>query len=343
MYEKELKAFEDYLTKEERKRKETVKSYVLNTKLFLEQINKQPKNINKTDIDKWKKHCSKYHNNSLTPKYASIKKFINYLVDKEILDDSMESIVRRRLRAPKQQYDEEDISRLVMTPEEYKQVFDQAKKRNPMHYAMFKTMFWGTLRRCEVIGLKISDIDFKNKKLRIREEIAKGGKRATINLAQECLDILEHYIQNTRDKPKKEKYKDILFLRNGWPLSKTKMWEIHRLYSEKLGFYITSHNWRHTGITEYAKVEKDPKIVQKQARHDDINITMRYINYTSETYEKSYHEKFAKQIQEKPEPKPIKAEPQDNYIAQVPEQITVEVEDYKKFLEWKRQQDMMYG
>lgn len=86
------------------------------------------------------------------------------------------------------------------------------------------------------------------------------------------------------------------------------MWEIHKIYREKLGFYITSHMWRHTGITEYANVEKDVKIVQKQVRHDDVNTTMRYINYSRGVYEKSYkkfEEVFTKNKKEtKPEPNP---------------------------------------
>ena len=74
--------------------------------------------------------------------------------------------------------------------------------------------------------------------------------------------MIKNKKNGTRDKTKKEKHKTIIFLRNGYLLSKTKMWKIHRIYSEKLGFYITCQNWRQTGITEYAKVEKDPKIVQ---------------------------------------------------------------------------------
>jgi hypothetical protein len=87
--------------------------------------------------------------------------------------------------------------------------------------------------------------------------------------------------------------------------------------------------------------------IRKQARHDDINITRRYINYSSEVYEKSYHETFAKEIQQdKPQPEkkpePKKPKPQDTYIAQPQQEISISQEEYKKFLEWKKQQDLMY-
>jgi integrase/recombinase XerC len=313
----QLKAFEKYL-RSERKRQETINSYLRRARQFLVLINKDPCEITKADILSWKDFCTKYNSNSLTPMYSAIKKYITYLADKEIIDDSLEIIARRKLRAPKQQYDEDNIERLVLKPEDYKRVFQLSKKKNYMHYALFKTMFWSQARRCEVIGLKISDIDFPNKKVTFSEETAKGGKKATVNLAQECLDILREYIENIRDKPRKDSYQEILFLRNGYPISRTKIWEIHNEYRAQLDIELHTHMWRHTGITEYAKVEKDVKKVQRQARHDDVNITMRYINYAQGDYDKSYHEKFARQKPQEPtpsKPESPKPKPENTYIA----------------------------
>lgn len=300
-----LKGFSKYL-REERKRPNTIESYLRRVGMFLKVINKEPDKITKEDIQKWKEYCTGYHNNSLTPMYGAVKKYITYLADNEVVADALESVARRRLKAPKLKHDEDNIDKLVLKPEKFKQIFTLSKQSNFMHYALFKTMFWSQARRCEILGLKISDIDFDNRKITFREEIAKGGKRATVNIAQECLDILREYIDKVRDNPKNEDCSDILFLHNGKPLTRNRIWDIHNVYGEKLGFHITIHQWRHTGITEYAKVEKDLKLVQKQARHDDVNITMRYINYAKGTYDKSYHEKFAKS---KPELKPESDKP----------------------------------
>jgi len=340
--EKLIGEFKSYL-KKERKRPETIKTYILIVKQFLKVINTQPERINKNDFEKWKDYCINqgWHDNSLTPKYASVKKFITFLVDQETLDEGIEGIAHRRLKAPKMQFDEDDITHLVLQPEQFNKVFELAEQRNPMHYAMFKIMFYCQLRRCEVIGLKISDIKPEIRKLKIRGEIAKGGKRATINISKECLDILDNYInKNLRDNPRYPEDKDILFLREGVPISKTKMWEMHRFYSQKLGFKITPHMWRHTGITEYAKKEKDLEMVRKQARHDNINITKRYINYGKQVYEESYHRVFSNNQEDK---KPQPQQPQDTYIANPQEkQKTISEDEYKKYLEWKKQQDSMY-
>lgn len=94
--------------------------------------------------------------------------------------------------------------------------------------------------------------------------------------------------------------------------------EIHKEYKTLSGTNIHSHMWRHSGITEYAKYEKDIKKVQTQARHDDPITTIRYINYATKEYEDSYH-KFAEQHTKKPQtsipiepPKPTISETQQS-------------------------------
>jgi integrase len=299
MIDENIKAFRIHLTND-RKRPETTKAYVLIAKRFLTLINKDPKDINKDDLEKWKTYCQRYGDNSLTPKYGAIKKYISFLIDQEILPEEFYGVVLRRLKAPKLQVNETNLDELVLTPEQQEQIYNIAKQTNYMHYAMFKTAFYGMLRRCEFIGLNIDDIQWENKKLKLRAEITKGGKPATINLSQDCLDILNDYIVKYRDNPRKG-HEKALFLREGRRLSRTMTHEIHKEYKKRTGINIHTHMWRHSGITEYAKYEKDVKKIQTQARHDDPVTTMRYINYANKDYEDSYH-KFAEQHMKKPQP-----------------------------------------
>jgi len=183
------------------------------------------------------------------------------------------------------------------------------------------------LRNTETRLLEISDFNWKNKKLKIRGEIAKRGKPTTINLSQECLDILQEYIKKYREKPWYPEDTDILFLRDGVRLSRTKMHELHKEYETLLGFRVKPHKWRHTGITEYARVEKDVKIVQRQARHSITDTTLRYINYATEEYENSYAN-FERKItqrdkpQPKPKPQPDIQPPQQTQPSNLKEQLT---------------------
>jgi integrase len=309
--ENHIKAFEDYLRQKQRKRSETIKTYLWTIRTFLTVINKQPKSITKDDLDKWTKYCSKYQNNSLTPKYGAVKKYIDFLIDEDILPEEFYGVALRRLKAPKLQFDESNLDSLVLKPQQHELIFETAKKRNFMHYAIFKTAFWCMLRRCEARGLNLSDIK-DIKKLQLRADITKGGKPATINISGECLDILREYIDKHRGIPK-QGHEEAIFLYEGQRLSNTKLWEIIKEYRVITGFNdFHFHQWRHTGITEYARVEKDVKKVQTQARHDDPKTTMRYINYASQEYEQSYSnfEKSLTKRQQHPETEIPERKPQ---------------------------------
>ncbi len=313
-YLSNLKGFQDHL-KQNRKRPETVSSYVNTTKTFLNLICKEPKNINKQDLIKWKDYCQKFHNNTLTPKYGAVKQYINFLIDKNLLKEEFYGIVLRTLKAPKLTRDKTNIAKLVLSPDQLQRLFDIAKKTNYMHYAIFKLAEWSALRRCEVLGLNISDIKWNIQSIDLRPEITKGGKPKLQWTSKEALDILKEYIEKFRITPS-ENCKDALFIYDSRRLSRTKLWEMVLQYRElaKLpGLHF--HQIRHTGITEYARYEKDIEKVKDFARHDDINTTQLYINYARGEYEgslKSYEESRTN----KPEPTPLKKPEEPEVIKQ---------------------------
>jgi len=136
-----LKSFWDYLENQS-KRETTRQIYVQNTRTFLRLIDKEPRKINKQDIEKWLQYCSDRNvvPSSKIPMYGSVKKFIEYLVDKEVLDERLWAISKRKLKDPKVFHDD-NLDEQVFTKPQYEQLFKESKERNPMHYAMFKLMF----------------------------------------------------------------------------------------------------------------------------------------------------------------------------------------------------------
>lgn len=302
-----LKEFETYL-KHDRKRAETVKTYVNTAKAFLDLISKEPKHINKDDLIKWKGYCQKFGDNSLTPRYGAVKKLIEYFEDANIINEGFYGVALRTLKAPKIQVDENNLDILVLKDDELQNLFEVSKKNNYRDYAIFKTAFWCMLRRIEILGLNYSDVDFKNKKLHLRAEITKGGKPDTINISQVCLDIIKEYWEKYRPKPNAEN-QDTLFIYEDRRISRNKLWEMVKIYKAMCNLpEFHFHMMRHSGITAYAKVEKDVKIVQKQARHSDAETTLRYINYTNKEHETAYNN-FEKMITGNPvEKKPLDPE-----------------------------------
>jgi hypothetical protein len=140
----------------------------------------------------------------------------------------------------------------------------------------------------------------------------------------------------TRVKKPLDKYKDILFLNFGYPLSKNKLFDINKEYKLRCNLPIdfTLHGWRHTGITHITKKQLKKKgnnkpltlkILQAQTGHKDVNVLEeRYINICSEEIKEFYDDiweennnKDKEEVEpEKDKPTPKKpTKPQDNYIA----------------------------
>lgn len=320
-YEKELKTFLDYLIRK-RLRESTIETYKNVVSKFLELIKKNPENITKSDIDKYEGSCVKYQNNSLANRYSAVNKYLHFLIDKEILEEKAKKWI---LKPPKKKA----VIKHPMTTKQVEKLFE-VSKRNPRDRAIFMTLYYGMLRRSELIALNIDNVDFKKKTVDVLD--AKGGVDATINLTQRCIDAISEYKKNYREKPR-EGHDGALFLNDGRRLSRTKLHELHKEYKVRAGlpdkFRFYPHLWRTTGITHYAQTEKDPKTLQSQTRHRDINVLYdRYVKKTDQELRKSYDKAFEsipndsiesianKKIDEPEVPKTKKKDDStDNYIA----------------------------
>lgn len=86
----------------------------------------------------------------------------------------------------------------ILSREELKQLFSGCL--NYKHKVMFRLMYSSGLRRSELVNLKITDIDTKDGKMRIRINNSKGGKDRYTVLSHTILEELRVYF--TMCKPK---------------------------------------------------------------------------------------------------------------------------------------------
>ena len=304
MYEDEVENFRKYLASE-RLREKSITSYLRSLRKFIELIKKNPRKLDKDDIKTWKTYCLKYHNNSLTPKYCAINKYLEYLYDEELIDKS--TMDKLKLIPPQWK----QSIKQPLTRKEIKSLLEIAKKRSFRDYTIFSISYSAMLRRSELLDIKIDHVDTEKNQIKILD--GKGGKDAIVQISQECSDALRTYIDNYREKPKKG-HEQYLFLNNGKRLYKNK---IHAIYSEyklimrwdKKDFY--PHIMRHTGITHYAEVEKDIAILQKQTRHKDIDTLIKtYVHKTEDELKQAYNKAFNNYDQETPKkPDPVEVKP----------------------------------
>jgi len=329
----ELEAFEEYLISK-RCRHDTIINYRLSVKQFLDLIKKLPNNITKNDISNFETYCTRYQNNSLTPKFYGLNKYLEFLVDRDILP---KEALNWRLKAPKRK----KILKQPLSHDQIEKIF-QIAERNSMHKAMFMTFYYGMLRNRELRNLNINDINFEKKIINVIN--GKGGKDATINIHSRCLEALKDYIEYHREEPKKGSEEAVFLNGYGSRISRSMVHVIHQIYKQMAGFddkvRFHPHNWRTTGITHYAEKETDIKILMAQTRHSSPEVLVNdYIHKTKEECKKSYEDAFGDIPKN-----PVKPQEKSDEKQNLPEDVafTVPSDEYKQFLEWKKQQDMMY-
>jgi integrase/recombinase XerD len=138
----------------------------------------------------------------------------------------------------------------VMSRERLKQVFEGCL--NYKHSVMFRLMYSAGLRRGELLNLKISDIESKGGKMRIRVNNGKGGKGRYTVLSATILKELRTYFKMCKPK-------EYLFngQRKGRPMSIRNVHLIFLLFLRNsaskrsfVSFSSASKKWKAKAFTE---------------------------------------------------------------------------------------------
>ena len=186
----------------------------------------------------------------------------------------------------------------ALTIEEQKSFLKAVKGTS--NYNQYALVLQTGLRTGEMIGLRWSDIDFKEKVIHVRrtmeyryslgewrtgEPKTKNGIR-DIPLTQEAVEILE----NQKEKLKKIKirpieFKDSVFLcRNGTPTKNSAYDTKLFYYCDKIGIpRFSMHVLRHTFATRCIEAGMRPKTLQIILGHSNIRTTMDlYVHVTDD-------------------------------------------------------------
>lgn len=144
------------------------------------------------------------------------------------------------------------------------------------------------LRSSEVVGLKMQNIDFGGRWIRI---CGKGDKERMIPLADWVANSLKKYLDYERPKVSHSFCFVVLKgPRVGYPLSLEGLRKIFRYRRNKaLLKNANPHRFRHTFCTNLIRQGVSLPVVQKLMGHDSIETTLIYINLSNEDVSKDYH------------------------------------------------------
>lgn len=217
---------------------------------------------------------------------SSIRSFFKFLV----FDGILEGNPTKLLEAPK-------IGRKlpnILTVEEVDSILNAVEMYKPegqRNKAIIETLYSCGLRVSELIGVKLSNINFRLGVIKIE---GKGNKERIIPLSKNAKQEIKQYMKVYRDYLDiQEDCKDILFLnKRGTSLSRVMVFNIIKHLADRAGIRksISPHTFRHSFASHLVSNGADLRAVQDMLGHESILTTEIYTHldnhYLKETLSK---------------------------------------------------------
>jgi integrase/recombinase XerD len=264
--------------------KETIKAYMAAIRDFLSYTNNKPlREVTLKDIINWRNTRlrvgfpgAKTNSSSkwqVTLHYYSIllRRFLQWLGLRVKVPGG------KRITPRIEALNEEDLKRLVSA----------AKK--PQDRLILLLLASTGLRSRELLELKVEDIDFNNRVIRVKS--AKYGKERLVTAPQDVFEELAAWIKLNQLKPGDKVFK----------LSYTGLYKKIKRLAERAGIdpaKVRPHVLRHTFATLAIRKGLSLPSLQRLLGHSDIRTTQVYLHLTIDDIKREYDEKLRGALEE---------------------------------------------
>lgn len=267
------------------------KSYSKNTiETYLINFNKYSKYCDNNNIDiinveyidllnylTYLKEKEHYTPKSINTIISMLKSFYNYL----LLDGYIENNPTSLLKSPKipkklpNYLSEEEISKLFYS-------IDTSKNLGKRNYLLLLLLYDTGVRVSELINIRINDIDFENKTIKI---IGKGDKERLVYFTSDALAVILDYLR--------ENNKNYLFSnQKGTPITRNEVYNIVVRCCEEAGInkHVTPHMIRHSFATHMIINDADIMSVKTILGHSNVTTTQIYTHFNKKDLKRKYDE-----------------------------------------------------
>jgi integrase/recombinase XerD len=175
---------------------------------------------------------------------------------------------------------EPEVGRLLRT-----RIAGKSDEQRLRDIAMMELLYASGIRRAELVGLNLSDVDLDRRLMRV---IGKGNKQRTVFINQASADAIRSYL-GLRPRSTDE----ALFLsKRKSRLSHRQAWVIFRQFAELSGLtkHVTPHVMRHSFATHLLENGADLMTIKELLGHESLSTTQIYTNVSLEHMRKSYEE-----------------------------------------------------
>jgi integrase/recombinase XerD len=193
------------------------------------------------------------------------------------------------LELPKQGH---NLPRHVLNVGEAEQVLQQPELGDPMGLrdrALMEVLYGTGMRRMEVAGLKLYDVDFDGGTVLIRQ--GKGRKDRMVPIGERAAAWVLKYIAEARPKLVSEPDDYTIFLTNaGEAIALGHISKLVHVYVERaeIGKAGSAHLFRHTMATLMLEGGADIRFIQQMLGHVSLRTTEKYTHVSIRTLQKVY-------------------------------------------------------
>lgn len=186
----------------------------------------------------------------------------------------------KKMKYPKVNYDD----RRWMKSEEVEKVFTAlsynidwqsnfVKKRN---IAVFSVLLMTGLRKGELLGLKLLDIDFERNFLRVDALTSKSKKERVIPINAKLLLVLKDYLSERKKMKYSSPYLFVSSTSDG-KLTDAGLKHLIQKVRKETGFNCHAHRFRHTFAVNMLRNGCHIAKLQQLMGHTDIKMTVKYL------------------------------------------------------------------
>lgn len=288
--EKNIVNFEKYLNIERNYSNYTIKNYLIDITEFItycNNFNKNYLNIKYTDIKSYLTHLyeKKYKSTTISRKISALRTFYAFLYDKNIVDKNVFEYItlpKKEKRLPK-----------YLSNDDIDEIFKKIDISTPLgirNRLILELLYGSGLRVSELCNIKLSDIDFSNKSIRI---IGKGKKERIVYYGEPCKRIIDLYLNGTRDEILGKNKNEYLIIGNKKSNKSLSVRSVELILnniieSTSLNKKASPHTLRHTFATHLLNDGCDILIVKELLGHSSLDTTGIYTHISNERLRKVY-------------------------------------------------------
>lgn len=279
---KKIDEFKKYIALEKKLSDNTLNAYLEDVNAFFVFLKKRK--ITKAIIRDYLKYLDslKYSKKTIARHISSLKNYYQFLYDNNYIKDNYFITIKSpKLDKNLPNYlDFEDLNKLL-------DIFDLNQPLELRNKLIIELFYSTGIRLTELVEIKISDIDFNQKTIRI---LGKGNKERIVYYGDVAKSLLDKYLDIRLNLLNGKNNTNIFINNKGDSLTVS---GVHNLFNQMvkkvcLKNHLSPHTLRHTFATHMLNEGADLKVVQELLGHTSLSTTSIYTHISNQRLRSVY-------------------------------------------------------